>query len=93
MARAKASMDKVAWSGRVIAVLPRIRLMRSFDERHHSYQGYVLRINGICGDENGELQIAVGKVCPTLKRTESTRTSPRTGARMIEIVRSCYDKL
>jgi hypothetical protein len=30
-------------------------------DRHHSYQGYVLRIDGTCGDESGEFQIAVGK--------------------------------
>jgi hypothetical protein len=61
MARAKANIEKVGWSGRIKAVQPRIRLMRSFDERHHSYQGYVLRIDGRCGDESGEFQIAVGK--------------------------------
>ncbi len=59
--RAKTSVIKIAWSGRVVAVQPRIRLMRSFDERHHSYQGYVLRIDGTCGDEACEFQIAVGK--------------------------------
>ena len=59
--RAKASMNKTAWSGRLVAIQPRIRLMRSFDERHHSYQGYVLRIDGICEDENSEFQIAIGK--------------------------------
>jgi len=26
----------------VVSIQPRIRLMRSFDERHHGYQGYVL---------------------------------------------------
>jgi len=61
MARVKANNDKVAWSGRIVAVQPRIRLMRSFDERHHSYQGYVLRVDGTCGDESSEFQIAVGK--------------------------------
>jgi hypothetical protein len=61
MARAKANIEKVAWSGRIVAVQPRIRLMRSFDERHHSYQGYVLRIDGTIGDEPGEFQIAIGK--------------------------------
>jgi hypothetical protein len=54
-------MDKIAWSGRIVAVQPRIRLMRSFDERHHNYRGFMLRINGTCGDESGEFQIAVGK--------------------------------
>jgi hypothetical protein len=61
MARTKAGTDKIAWSGRVVSVQPRIRLMRSFDERQHSYQGYVLRIDGRCGDESGEFCIAVGK--------------------------------
>ena len=60
-AETRAYMDKIAWSGRIVAVQPRIRLMRSFDQRHHSYQGYVLRIDGICGDETGEFLIAVGK--------------------------------
>ncbi len=59
--RDKAGMNKIAWSGRIKAVQPRIRLMRSFDERHHSYQGYVLHIYGICEDENSEFQIAIGK--------------------------------
>jgi len=61
MARAKASIEKVVWSGRVVAVQPRIRLMRSFDERHHSYQGFVLRFDGTIGDEPGVFLIAVGK--------------------------------
>ena len=55
-------MSKVSWSGRLISVQLRIRLVRSFDERHHSYLGYVLRINGICGDENDEFLIAIGNV-------------------------------
>ena len=61
MTMAKANTEKIAWSGRVVAVQPRIRLMRSFDERHHSYQGYVLRVDGKCGDETCEFQIAIGK--------------------------------
>ena len=54
-------MEKVAWSGSLRAVQPRIRLWRSFDERQHSYQGYVLRMEGKCGDRAGEFLIAVGK--------------------------------
>jgi hypothetical protein len=56
-----ASLEKVAWSGRVAAVQPRVRLTRSFDERSHSYLGYVLRIDGVCGGEAGEFLIAVGE--------------------------------
>jgi hypothetical protein len=61
MAKTKANMEKVAWSGRLLAVQPRIRITRSFDERHHSYHGYVLRVDGTCGDETGEFLVAVGK--------------------------------
>ncbi len=56
-----ASSEKISWSGRVVAVQPRIRLMRSFDQRSHSYLGYVLRINGTCGEQTGEFLIAVGE--------------------------------
>ena len=40
---------------------PRIRLTRSFDERSHTYQGYVLRVDGNIGDETREFIIAVGE--------------------------------
>ena len=52
---------KVTWSGRLAGVQPRIRLLRSFDQRQHSYQGYVLRVEGTCGAETGEFLVAVGK--------------------------------
>jgi hypothetical protein len=52
---------KIPWSGHLLAVQPRIRLIRSFDRRYHSYQGYVLRIEGKCGGEAGQFLIAVGK--------------------------------
>jgi hypothetical protein len=61
MPKTETHIPRLAWSGRIVAVQPRIRLMRSFDERYHSYQGYILRINGRCGDQIGEFLIAVGK--------------------------------
>ena len=61
MPNAKKSSEKISWSGRVVAVQPRIRLLRSFDERSHSYLGYVLCIDGTCGGQAGEFLIAVGK--------------------------------
>jgi len=61
MNSSRTNQSKITWSGRIIAVQSRIRLSRSFDERYHSYQGYVLGIDGICGDEVGEFLIAVGK--------------------------------
>ena len=61
MAGSRASAEKVTWSGRVMAIQPRIRLIRSFDERSHNYLGYVLCIDGTCGGEAGEFLIAVGE--------------------------------
>jgi hypothetical protein len=59
--KAKSDTLKVPWSGRIVSIQPRIRLMRSFDERSHSYHGFVLRINGTCGDDIGVFLIAIGK--------------------------------
>lgn len=53
---------KIKWSGTLTSVQPRIRLLRSYDERSHSYLGYVLRLDGdIEGQRRGFL-VAVGKV-------------------------------
>jgi len=68
MVKTKANMEKIAWSGRIVSVQPRIRLMRSFDERSHNYQGYVLRLEGTIGDGPGEFQIAVGKAAQVKHR-------------------------
>lgn len=37
-------MTKVVVKGRIVAVQPRIRLLRSFDQRQHNYPGYALLI-------------------------------------------------
>lgn len=56
-----ASTEKVTWAGRIVAVQPRIRLLRSYNERNHNYPGYVLDIEGTAGDDAGEFRVAVGK--------------------------------
>ncbi len=61
MSSSTTKTDKVKWSGCIISVQSRIRLMRSFDQRQHSYLGWVLCIDGTCGDEDGEFLVAVGK--------------------------------
>ena len=66
--KTRMSMEKIGWSGRIISVQPRIRLMRSFDERSHSYLGYVLRVEGTVGDELGESIIAIGKAAQAKHR-------------------------
>ncbi|HXW68274.1 MAG TPA: hypothetical protein VEJ88_01595 [Dissulfurispiraceae bacterium] len=52
---------KISWSGKVVSVQPRIRMLRSFDERSHSYLGYTLQINGSVNEEEHTFTVAVGK--------------------------------
>lgn len=52
---------RTCWNGTLASVQPRIRLTRSFDERHHSYLGYVLGVSGRLGEEERELLVAIGK--------------------------------
>lgn len=61
MTNTKVNSKKIPWSGRILGVQPRIRLMRSFDERFHSYLGFVLRISGSCESETGDFLVAVGQ--------------------------------
>lgn len=61
MSLPNANRDKVSWCGRIVSVQPRIRLTRSFDERYHSYLGYVLGVTGECESESSEFLVAVGK--------------------------------
>ena len=53
--------SKVEWHGEVLSVQPRIRLLRSFDERSLSYLGYALRARGTLGGEAREFVVALGK--------------------------------
>ncbi len=52
---------KLQWQGTLLSVQPRIRLMRSFDQRSHSYLGYALRIQGIIGDDEREFLVGIGQ--------------------------------
>ena len=42
---------KMFFHGTLTSVQPRIRLLRSFDQRSHSYLGYVLSVEGMIGNE------------------------------------------
>jgi hypothetical protein len=55
------SDQKIPWEGFLYSVQPRIRLSRSFDQRSHSYLGYVLFLEGQIGDFRQEYAVAVGK--------------------------------
>jgi len=52
---------KIGWSGRVLSIQPRIGLLRSFDQRSHSYRGFVLWIEGMAGGTVGAFHVAIGK--------------------------------
>ena len=51
---------KNEWSGTIIGVQPRIRLLRSFDQRSHGYLGYALRLEGKIDGEAGTFAVGVG---------------------------------
>jgi hypothetical protein len=51
---------KLAWQGTLLAIQPRIRLTRSFDERSHTYLGYALRLDGTIGGQRGEFLVGIG---------------------------------
>lgn len=53
--------EKIPWHGNVTSVQPRIRLLRSFDQRSHTYLGYVLRLRGEVTGEVREFSVAIGK--------------------------------
>ena len=56
---------KLTWQGKITSVQPRIRLLRSFDQRHHTYLGYVLGIDGEIAGEQRTLSVAIGKAAQT----------------------------
>jgi hypothetical protein len=62
--------EKLSWSGEITSVQPRIRLLRSFDQRSHTYLGYAIRLRGeISGDER-EFWLGLGKAAHEKHRLE-----------------------
>jgi len=61
---------KSEWRGSLRSVQPRIRLTRSFDERNHTYQGYVLQAFGSIDGDNREFVAAIGKAAHQKHRFE-----------------------
>ena len=54
-------MEKITWQGTIVSVQPRIRLMRSFDERSHGYLGFSLLLDGVIGNESRQYSVGLGK--------------------------------
>jgi len=55
----RSSSDGISFRGEVIAVKARIRLIRSFDQISHQYQGYTLVIASADGEKDN-LRVAIG---------------------------------
>jgi hypothetical protein len=72
------SPGKIAWSGRVVSVQPRIRLLRSFDQRHHDYRGYVLTLEGTCAEDEGRFAVAIGEAAQAKHRFETFCYGPKS---------------
>jgi len=52
---------KLSRQGRLLSIQPRIRLMRSFDERSHTHLGYSLRLCGKIDRHGGDFLVGIGK--------------------------------
>ena len=55
------SLPKYGFQGEIISAQSRIRLLRSYDQRNHSYLGYSLTISGVMDGESGEFTVGIGK--------------------------------
>lgn len=54
-------MNKISFKGIIVSVQPRIRLMRSFDERSDNYLGYSLFIKGMIDNAERGFSVGIGK--------------------------------
>lgn len=52
---------KIPFKGIILSVQPRIRLIRSFDERSHNYLGYSLFIRGSIDGSERDYSVGIGK--------------------------------
>ncbi len=52
---------KIFYKGIILSIQPRIRLIRSFDERSQNYLGYSLVIKGVIDDVEREFSVGIGK--------------------------------
>jgi len=57
----KMDAKKISWHSRLFSVQPRIRLLRSFDERSHNYLGYALYLQGTIDGNEREFSVGIGK--------------------------------
>ena len=54
-------MSKASFSGKIMSIQPRIRLLRSFDEASHTYLGYALQLKMINDGQHTSVSVGIGK--------------------------------
>ena len=57
----RSKSGKLCWQGEIFSIQPRIRLLRSFDQRSHSYLGYSLLLKGNISGREEEFKVGIGK--------------------------------
>jgi len=67
---------KLTWAGTVFSIQPRIRLVRSFDQRDHSYLGYSLRVDGLIDGVANDFSVGIGKA---LQAKQAIRSGDTVG--------------
>jgi hypothetical protein len=85
--RGPARAARLAWSGEVVAVQPRIRLLRSFDQRNHAYPGYALFLRGTLNGIVREFSVGLGpgaQAKHAFRAGDSARGHRRLDARTYE---------
>ena len=58
-------MTKISIAGKIISVQPRIRLLRSFDQRQHNYSGYALLVADVADPGKPAAWVGVGPAAQT----------------------------
>ncbi len=72
-ARSPQPVGKISWHGVILSRQPRIRLLRPFDQRSHSYLGYELHLPGTIDDEK-LFRNPPGRVSPMRWTKRTTRS-------------------
>ncbi|MDE0230398.1 MAG: hypothetical protein OXJ62_16230, partial [Spirochaetaceae bacterium] len=79
------------WSGVVVSIQPRIRLLRSFDQRSDTCLGYVLRLAGSVDEESRMFAIAIGEAAHARHRIEVGNTLSGMGVPVPDARRETAD--
>jgi hypothetical protein len=82
---------KIPWAGDIVAVQPRIRLIRSFDERSHAYLGFVLALDGLRDGMPQRFTVGVGPAAHAKHRFQVGGRAEGIGERVMDVEREPAD--